>query len=107
MTPAFTVYPPEIRWSGAAGYSKINTITVTANVDLTALSASLSSGGYLVFVNGCPASLASGQACTVSVTVCPAGTYSAHQESGEVVIRTGGDHGQSVTVPVHASCTSS
>jgi hypothetical protein len=105
MTAAFTIYPSEIRWSGPAGYGASNTIRVRANVDLTDLSATFSSGGSMAFANNCSASLASGQTCTVSVTTCLTG-YSAYQESGEVVVRTGGEHGQSLTVPVHANCYS-
>jgi|GEM_PF-4117679 len=104
--PPFAVYPQEIRWSGSAGYGEVDTITVRANVDLTDLSATFSSGGNIFFVSSCPASLAIDETCTVSVTMCPAGTYSAHQDSGEVLIRSGGEHSHSVTVPVRAYCYS-
>jgi hypothetical protein len=105
--PPFTVYPQEIRWSGSAGYGKVDTITVRSNVDLTDLSATFSSGGNIFFVSRCPASLAIDETCTVSVTMCPVGTYSARQDNGEVLIRTGGEHSHSVTVSVHAYCYSS
>jgi hypothetical protein len=104
---AFRVYPPEIEWSGPAGMGIGNTITVTAIVDLTDLSATFSSGSSMFFNNSCPPRLASGQSCTLTVTPCPAGSYSSHQESGTVVIRAGGEHAESTTVPVHASCYSS
>ena len=104
--PAFTVYPLEIQASGQSGYSEWHTITITANVDLTGLSAT-SSGGTLPLVGQCPTSLAAGQTCTLTVITCPSGTYSSYQESGGVDIRTSGEHSQSTIVPVHSTCYSS
>lgn len=103
--PAFTVYPLEIQVSGQAGYGDRHTITITANVDLTGLSAT-SSGGTIPLVGQCPTSLAAGQTCTLTVITCPSGTYSYHQESGGVDIRTSGEHSQSTSVPVHSTCYS-
>jgi hypothetical protein len=105
--PAFSVYPQEVEWSGSAGYGEVDTIRVRANVDLTDLSATFSSGGDILFVSNCPASLAIDETCTVSVTMCPTGTYSAHQDIGKVLIRAGGEHSYSVAVPVRAYCYSS
>jgi hypothetical protein len=101
---AFTAYPPEIDHSGSAGYASASTITVTAAVDLAELSATFSSGSQMTFVNSCPSSLASGKTCTLSVTTCLAGTYSTHQESGQIVVRAGGEHSYSVTISIRAHC---
>jgi hypothetical protein len=101
----FIVYPLEIQASGQAGYGDRHTITITANVDLTGLSAG-SSGGSIPVVSQCPTSLTAGQTCTLTVITCPSGTYSSHQESGGVDIRTSGEHSQSTFVPVHATCYS-
>jgi hypothetical protein len=101
---AFTVSPPQIEHSGSAGYSSVSTITVFAAVDLTKLSVTFSSGSQMTFVNSCPTSLASGKTCTLSVTTCLSGTYSTHQETGQIVIRTGGENSHTVTIPIRAQC---
>jgi hypothetical protein len=105
--PAFTVDPPAVDWSGSAGFGAANTVTIRANVNLTGLSVSISSGSNMPLTNNCATSLASGESCTVVVTTCATGTYSTHQESGQILIRSGGEHSQSVTVPVSANCYSS
>jgi hypothetical protein len=104
---AFEVYPPEMRESVTAGYGKRTTVTITANVELTQLSVTLSSGSSIIGLTGqCPETLAAGQACTIEVVLCGAGDHSSAQASGSLLIRTGGDHSESVTVPISVSCYS-
>jgi hypothetical protein len=100
---SFKVSPSEIELSSVpVNASFTRTITITAAVDLTDISAAVSSEDYplqLDLTNKCASTLAAGESCTIDVSIyvsSPPG-----QRSGGVIVRAG--NGQSEGVPISAT----